>query len=235
MSMNKTGIESWDYSWNPISGCDNDPHCPYCYAEPITVRYAQNYPMGFKPFFYLDRITDPQMVKKPARVFTGSMGDMFCPGMKQEWIRAVFDVMARTPRHKFFILTKNPNRVKEALSFTYGSPIPNVWLGVTVEDQEKVWRIDALRDNAPGWNKFISFEPLLGPVTYLHLDEIKWALIGAMTGRYAKTNVVNGAWVKMLSNIIKANDVPLFIKDSLEDYCNIPGPARIPFYRELER
>ena len=230
--MNKTRIETADYTWNPVVGCEHG--CPYCYARPI----AEKIYGSFKPQFLPERLKEPARVRKPSRIFVVSMGDLFGDWVPDEWIKAV-QMAALGSHHTFQFLTKNPKRLKDF------NPWPdNCWVGTTVTNQ-----VDA--DERLPWLlqvealvRFVSHEPVLGQTDvkpYLNLKKyrhgydgkpflaradflgrpwIQWAIIGAMTGPGAVK--VEPAWVVNLECQYQAAGVPIFEKNNLSYLCG-PG------------
>ena len=151
--MNKTKIDWCDFTWNPITGCTAG--CSFCYARKIAMRFTGHFRPTFHPERLGNLIDGP---KKPKRIFVGSMGDMFDPGVKSEWRQRVFKEMTRVDRHTYFILTKQPQNFADLDCLDrYGV---TVFLGVSVTGVADLWRIGELRKNWKG-KKFISFEPLL--------------------------------------------------------------------------
>lgn len=224
--MNRTKIEWTDYSWNPVTGCRHG--CPYCYARKITKRFPKGFPNGFEPTFHENRLTEPEKVKSPSMIFTVSMGDLFGDWVPSEWIESVFEVMELpvNRKHTFQILTKNPKRIVPALygneqgcsPFGGGDFLPNVWLGTSVESVNSLYRIDDLRklkEQAPCWTIFVSFEPLLEEMPAdLDLSGIDWIIIGA------QTNPLKPPSIEMMASILKKakeNHIPVFFKDTVVD------------------
>lgn len=190
----RTGIEWTEATWNPVTGCTKvSPGCDHCYAEGIAHRFAgtKAYPNGFEVTLRPERLDQPLRWRRPRRIFVNSMSDLFHKDVPDEYIAKVFAVMAAAPRHTFQILTKRHGRMRSLLSgdrwllqvgdageamglldhraLIEGTwPLPNVWCGVSVEDQR--WadiRIPALLET-PAAVRFISAEPLLGPVQLQH-------------------------------------------------------------------
>jgi protein gp37 len=203
MSSN-TGIEWCDRTWNPVTGCNKvSPGCTHCYAEALTKRFHANFPNGFDVTLHYDRITQPYKWKKPSRIFVNSMSDLFHEDVSLEFLKQVFDVMRETPHHIYQILTKRDKRLVELASQLEWSD--NIWMGVSVENQNYVHRVDHLRQvNAKV--RFLSCEPLLGP---LQLDLTRyslgnsWGRVGAKTpsdaGRMGTkySGSVSGCWSRV--------------------------------------
>ncbi len=180
MTLTKTKIETFDYSWNPVTGCNNG--CDYCYARVMTVRFPKRYPCGFTPMFWPERMNDLDKLPKkgtkqytrPFRVFTVSMGDLFSPGMKFEWQKTVIDKLDEHPDHQFFISTKRPDLIPQDIEFP-----DNLWVAVTVEDMSKSWRIKALFD-VPVKHRYLNVEPMWGAIT-AELSGFGWMIMGPQT------------------------------------------------------
>jgi protein gp37 len=155
--MNKTDIEWADYSWNPIVGCSpTSEGCDHCYAAAISRRFKL--PWG-EAHFMPERLGQPAAVRKPSRIFVCSMGDFFHPTVRREWKEAVYKVIGENPRHTFILLTKRPEHI-----LSFWADYPNIWLGVTAENQARAdERIPHLL-RVPAAVRFVSVEPMLGPV-----------------------------------------------------------------------
>jgi protein gp37 len=231
--MNRTKIEWTDYTWNPVTGCwgpggaaEKPNRCQYCYAGRIANRFHDRYPDidPFAPTFYHDRLSQPAKVKKPSKIFVVSMGDLFGDWVPDEWIFQVGAVAYDNPHHTFQFLTKNPARYQEF------NPWPaNCWVGATITNQvDADERVPELL-KADAAVRFVSHEPLLGPIDFslqnfnkMTLEGrewgkatsfIQWAIIGAMTGPGAVE--VRWAWVQGLIDQYRAAGVPVFLKDNL--------------------
>ena len=191
----KTGIQWTDVTWNPMTGCTRvSEGCDHCYAATVAeTRLAEIYrrrlPVRdsparredpFAPRFWEERLRLPASWRTPRRVFVNSMSDVFHAHFSEHMIRRVFDAMAAAPQHQFQVLTKRPER---ALRLADRLPWPpHVWLGVSVESMGVAHRVDALR-RIPAAVRFISAEPLLGPLDGLHLAGIHWVIGGGESGR----------------------------------------------------
>lgn len=261
-----TGIEWTDETWNPVTGCTKvSPGCDHCYAETIAHRFAGGvaFPNSFKPTLLPGRLEQPLHWRKPRRVFVNSMSDLFHADVPDEYIAKVFAVMAATPQHTYQILTKRHGRMRNLLNelgfreelacqavilaekqgrtdlldaATPPWPLPNLWLGVSVETQQ--WadiRVPALLDT-PAAVRFLSCEPLLGPVDLastgaspfwclghgrpsttcpndLHVQRdggISWVIVGGESGPHARP--MHPAWPRHLRDQCVAAGVPFFLK-----------------------
>jgi DNA repair photolyase len=142
MSSINTGIEWTDRTWNPTTGCDKvSPGCTHCYAEALTKRFHTNFPNGFDLTEYPKRLNEPKSWRKPSRIFVNSMSDLFHEDVSLEFLKQVFDVMRETPHHIYQILTKRDKRLVELAPQLEWSD--NIWMGVSVENQNYVHRVDS--------------------------------------------------------------------------------------------
>lgn len=243
--MNRTKIEWCDYTWNPVSGCSgpNGVRCPYCYAA----RLAHRFHRSFEPTFHRERLEEPGQVKQPSKIFVCSAGDLFDPTISFEQIAQVYAVMWIHERHTFQVLTKRPERALEFYRqwsrwFKVTPPaLPNVWLGVTAEDQAAADERIPLLLQTPAAVKFVSCEPLHGFVdlrewfpphdwpglpwgTSSSNPSLLWVIVGAQTGAGAKPPSM--FWVWNIVDQCKAAGVPVFVKNNVgwRDNLNFPSP-----------
>lgn len=193
--MSQSSIEWTEMTWNPTTGCNKiSAGCKYCYAEIMTRRLEamgiEKYKDGFQVRTHEDSLQTPYSWKKPKTVFVNSMSDLFHPDIPVEFIKKIFLVMNDTPQHTYQVLTKRAERLLEIhQQFTWTS---NIWMGVSVEDQRVISRIDLLRKtNAKV--KFLSCEPLIGPLFNLDLVDINWVIVGGESGRKARP--IRESWV----------------------------------------
>ncbi len=199
-------------TWNPVSGCSKiSSGCKNCYAERMAKRLqamgVPQYSDGFEVRLAPHVLGDPFRWSKPRLVFVNSMSDLFHEQVPEEYIRQVFDVMAATPHHTYQILTKRHEKLRElGESLTWPS---NVWMGVSVEDQEATKRISALLC-VRAHIKFISVEPLIAPITDLQLRGIDWVIVGGESGPRARR--LEKAWVEGILKKCASEDVPFFFK-----------------------
>ena len=207
-----TKIEWSEFSWNPVTGCNKiSPGCKNCYAKRMACRLQamgqKNYSNGFEVTTHEHMLVRPSEWRKPRMIFVNSMSDLFHSAVSEKFIRAVFDVMKNNKRHKFQVLTKRAKRL-ERLSSDLSWP-ENVWMGVSVETEDYLFRIDHLCET-PAHIKFISFEPLLGPIPGLDLTGIDWVIAGGESGPGARP--MKKEWViDIRDNCLKAG-VPFFFK-----------------------
>lgn len=207
MASTQTGIEWTDKTWNPTTGCNKvSPGCKFCYAETITKRFKKSFPNGFRFTMHEDRLGEPLRWRKPSRVFVNSMSDLFHEDMPFDFLQRVFDVMERSPKHVFQILTKRHERLVE-LAPKLSWP-ENVWMGVSVETQQYTVRVDYLRQ-VPAKVRFLSCEPLLGPLD-LDLNDIHWVITGGESGPSHRPIEVD--WVRSIRDQCKIADVAFFHK-----------------------
>jgi protein gp37 len=208
----RSTIEWTKSTWNPVTGCTKiSPGCRNCYAERMSLRLKSmgqaHYADGFNLSLHEDALDLCLRWKKPQLIFVNSMSDLFHEEVPFEFIRRVFDAMRRAHWHQFQVLTKRSTRLLE-LDPNLGWP-PNVWMGVSVEDDNYTFRIDHLRRTGARV-KFLSLEPLLGPLPSLDLSRINWVIVGGESGPRARP--VDPAWVLSIRDQCIDTGVPLFFK-----------------------
>lgn len=207
MSSIHTSIEWTDKTWNPTTGCNKvSPGCTHCYAEALTKRFPKNFPNGFALTLHPERLQDPLRWRKPSRIFVNSMSDLFHEQVPVSFLQDVFNVFRQTPWHTYQILTKRHERLLE-LAFQLDWP-ENVWMGVSVENQDYIHRVDYLRQ-IPATVRFLSCEPLLGSLQ-LDLTGINWIIVGGESGH--KHRSIEAEWVRDILNQAKASSVAFFFK-----------------------
>jgi protein gp37 len=211
MALSST-IEWTESTWNPVTGCTKiSPGCLNCYAERMAIRLKAmgnpNYKNGFSLTMHEDVLELPLKWRKPQTIFVNSMSDLFHEDVPEEFIFDVFNIMCRADWHCFQILTKRSARLVE-LS-TRLPWMPHIWMGVSVEDQEHAFRIGHLQKTGANV-KFLSLEPLLGPVSRLNLEEIDWVIVGGESG--PKSRPMSESWVIEIRNHCQNNKVPFFFK-----------------------
>ena len=210
--MARSAIEWTESTWNPLTGCTKvSPGCKHCYAERMAKRLQAmgqpNYANGFKLAMHERVLEKPLEWKTPQVVFVNSMSDLFHVGVPVEFILKTFDVMRRAHWHQFQVLTKRSERLLE-LSPQIEWP-ENVWMGVSVENEEYAFRIDHLRHTAAKV-KFLSLEPLLGPLSNLNLHGIHWVIVGGESGPGARP--IQQEWVTEIRDQCLLARVPFFFK-----------------------
>ncbi|MEQ8249545.1 MAG: DUF5131 family protein [Alphaproteobacteria bacterium] len=206
--MAETQIEWTDATWNPVAGCSIvTDGCTHCYAMAMANRLEA---MGVEKYAGLTRKTGrrtvwngvvredraalsiPHRWGRARKIFVNSMSDLFHERVSDAFILDVWQVMRDTPRHSYQILTKRPDRMAALVSKEIGDVLPNVWLGTSIENADVTDRILQLR-KVPAPIRFISFEPLIGPVGTVDLDGIQWAIVGGESGRSARP--IKEAWI----------------------------------------
>ncbi len=208
----KSAIEWTESTWNPVTGCSKvSAGCKNCYAERMAKRLqamgSPNYVNGFKLTVHRESLELPLQWKKPQMIFVNSMSDLFHRSVPTAFIKEVFDVMAGASQHQFQILTKRTKRLLH-LSDELSWP-DNVWMGVSVENARFVHRIDHLRQT-PAKTKFLSLEPLLGPLPNLNLNGIDWVIVGGESGPGARP--MKEEWVIDIRDQCLSTRVPFFFK-----------------------
>lgn len=233
----KTKIEWADATWNPVTGCTKvSPGCDHCYAESIADRFAGTpaYPDGFTVTLRPERLDQPLRWRRPRRVFVNSMSDLFHRDVPDQYIAGVFAVMARAPQHTFQILTKRHGRMRSLLNEhnfaarvmgpdDFEWPLPNVWMGVSVEDQRLAdVRVRVLL-RTPAAVRFLSCEPLLGPIDLAksiepnfavsglkNLDGLHWVIVGGESG--PKARPMHPDWARGLRDQCTSAGIPFHFK-----------------------
>jgi protein gp37 len=199
--------------WNPVTGCSKvSSGCRYCYAEKLATTTFQRtkspkYKNGFNVTLHPDLINAPCSWKKPLRIFTCSMSDLFHPDVPNDFLFRVFDTMKRCPQHTFLVLTKRSKRFSE-LSPKIEWP-SNIWMGVTVEDSRCKDRIDDLKTSGAKL-KFISAEPLISDLGILDLKGIDWVFVGGESGDAAR--LMKEEWVLNIKNQCEKQNVMFTFK-----------------------
>lgn len=210
--MAATTIEWTEATWNPVTGCSKvSPGCLNCYAERMAKRLQamgnQNYRDGFEVRMHSHMLDVPRTWMKPRMVFVNSMGDLFHEDVPLHFIQSVFAVMEQTPQHTYQLLTKRSRRLEElAYSLTWPE---NVWMGVTVEDNERLSRVEDLRQ-VPSVIKFLSIEPLLGPLPDLNVNGVDWVIVGGESGPGSRP--MREEWVVEIRDLCLKQRLPFFFK-----------------------
>ncbi len=223
--MAETQIEWTDATWNPVAGCSVvTAGCTHCYAMEMAKRLEA---MGVDKYRSLTRksgrrtvwngvvredrqaLSVPHHWRQPRKIFVNSMSDLFHERVRDEFILDVWRVMRETPRNNYQILTKRPDRMADLVATRIGEVLPNVWLGTSIENEDVVDRIDRLRQ-VPAAIRFISFEPLIGPVGPVDLSGIHWAIVGGESGRSARP--IREEWVDQIYSRCVAANTAFFFK-----------------------
>lgn len=206
----KTGIAWTDATWNPWMGCTKvSPGCDNCYMFREQRQYGQNPEVVRRS---RTTFTEPLKWKEPRRVFTCSWSDWFHKDA-DPWRDEAWDVIRQTPQHTYQILTKRPGRIARHLPQDWGEGWPHVWLGVSVENQKQSFRIRQL-GQVPAWTRFISAEPLIGPLDF-GLDDLAWMdwlIVGGESGPDGVRREMDLAWAAELQEQCRAADVAFFFK-----------------------
>ena len=211
-----TQIEWTDATWHPVAGCTKITHgCDFCYAERFSERFREvpghPFERGFDLTLRPDRLKQPLTWRRPKRIFVNSMSDLFHKEIPKDFVDAVFDTMEAADWHTFQILTKRSSLMARYLRGRYGGGLApaHIWLGVSVEDRKNAVRIKHLRTTRAAV-KFISFEPLLGPIGEVELTGIDWAIVGGESG--PKARPMDEAWVVELHDQCLNAGVAFFFK-----------------------
>lgn len=207
-----SSIEWTQSTWNPVTGCTKiSPGCKHCYAERMAERLQAmgqpRYAKGFEVTLQHDVVEVPLQWKLPRIIFVNSMSDLFHREVPRDFIERCFDVMSRASQHTFQILTKRPER---ALELSGNLPWPhNVWMGVSIENRDYTWRARLL-SRIPAAVRFLSVEPLLGPIPRLPLTGIDWVIVGGESGPGARP--MREEWVTQIRDRCQLRGVPFFFK-----------------------
>lgn len=212
--MAQSSIEWTEMTWNPTTGCDKvSAGCKFCYAESFAKRLKamglEKYQNGFKLTLHPEALNEPFKYKNSKVFFVNSMSDLFHEKVPISFIQQVFEVMRKNPHHVFQILTKRADVLahydaKGSLNWT-----PNIWMGVSVENEKVLMRIDNLRKTSAKV-KFLSCEPLIGPLPHLNLEGIDWVIVGGESGR--KPRPMKREWVLEIKNQCQDSGTAFFFK-----------------------
>ncbi len=210
--MAKSSIEWTESTWNPLTGCSKvSDGCKHCYAERMAKRLqamgVDNYRNGFKLTMHPHVLRKPLEWKTPQLIFVNSMSDLFHWDVPTEFILQVFQTMREAHWHRFQILTKRAKRLPKIDPQLIWAP--NIWMGVSVENDKVIWRIDQLRQTR-AQVKFLSLEPLLGPLPNLNLAGIDWVIVGGESGPGARP--MDEQWVLDIRDQCERAKVKFFFK-----------------------
>ena len=205
-------IEWTEMTWNPVTGCSKiSEGCKRCYAERMSARLrsmgVEKYKRGFEVAEHESVLQEPLRWRKPRLVFVNSMSDLFHDAVGSDFIQAVFEVMNRSPQHTFQVLTKRPRRALALDGRLHWTG--NIWLGVSIESERWLGRLQTLRKTGAR-TKFLSFEPLLGPLSDLDPSDVDWVIAGGESGPGARP--VNPSWVQDIRDNCVEAGVPFFFK-----------------------
>ncbi len=210
--MAQSSIEWTEMTWNPTTGCNKiSAGCKYCYAEVMTRRLeamgVEKYKDGFKLRTHEDALLTPYGWKSPKIVFVNSMSDLFHKDVPLEFLKRVFDTMNNCSQHTFQVLTKRSDillKYHKELNWTH-----NIWMGVSVEDSRVKYRIDDLRKTTARV-KFLSCEPLIGPLPKMNLKKIDWVIVGGESGRTPRK--MDEDWVLDIQDQCEKEKIAFFFK-----------------------
>jgi len=205
-------IEWTEFTWNPVTGCSKvSEGCRHCYAERMAMRLQAmgnaRYGNGFRVTLHDDLLDLPRRMRRPRVIFVNSMSDLFHEHVPDDFIHGVFDTMVACPQHTFQVLTKRSERLR-ALAPRLPWPA-NVWMGVSVEDDRVLRRVDDLR-RVSAAVRFLSCEPLIGPLEDLSLEGISWVIVGGESGPGARR--MAKVWAESIRRQCRAARVPFFFK-----------------------
>ena len=208
----RSSIEWTETTWNPVTGCSKiSSGCAHCYAERMAERLqamgVRKYKHGFDVAVHATALNEPLRWTQPRLVFVNSMSDLFHPAVPIAFVESVFATMNRASRHTFQVLTKRPDRVRLLESRLHWTP--NIWLGVSIESERWLDRLELLvRTGAR--TKFLSLEPLLGPLAGLDLSGVDWVIAGGESGPGARP--MHPAWIRAIRDACVRSSVPFFFK-----------------------
>lgn len=208
----KSSIEWTETTWNPVTGCTKISHgCKFCYADRMARRLQamglEKYRNGFAVTIHPSALKDPLTWKKPRLVYVNSMSDLFHEDVPLSFIQSVFKTMNEASQHTFQVLTKRPSRVLEIENNLDWSP--NIWLGTSIESQRWPFRLQELNKiNAE--DKFLSLEPLIGPLPDIPVKGIDWVIVGGESGPGARP--MEPDWVREIRDVCLQEEVPFFFK-----------------------
>ena len=210
--MKPSKIEWTETTWNPSTGCTKiSSGCANCYAEVMTRRLTamgmEKYKNGFELTCHYNDLKLPYTWKKPRIIFVNSMSDLFHENMPFEFIKAVFQVMNNCPHHTFQVLTKRADILEKYYALLDWTP--NIWMGVSVENNRVTHRIDSLR-KIPAFVKFLSIEPMISAIPNMNLLGIDWVIVGGESGQKARP--IQEEWVIDIRNQCEQNQIPFFFK-----------------------
>ena len=212
----KTAIEWTNATWNPVTGCTKiSAGCDNCYAERFAERFrgvkGHPYENGFDLTLRPERLDQPLKWRRPRMIFVNSMSDLFHKQVPSGFVDRVFDVMERADQHTFQVLTKRSSLMRRYVNTRYagGKAPSHIWLGTSVEDGTKLSRVRHLRETA-AQVRFLSIEPLIGPIPRLDLDGIHWVIVGGESGPRARP--MQPAWVRHIRDQCFECRVPFFFK-----------------------
>lgn len=210
----RSAIEWTEATWNPVTGCTEvSPGCDNCYARTFAERFRGTpdhpYEQGFDLKLWPERLEQPSRWRKPRMIFVNSMSDLFHSDIPVEYVERVIEAMAEADHHTYQVLTKRPGRMASVLRDLQPDPLPHVWWGTSIESDQYVWRADKVRET-PAAVRFLSCEPLLGPLPSLDLTDIDWVIVGGESGHGHRA--VEPEWICDIRDRCLEEDVPFFFK-----------------------
>ena len=210
----RSAIEWTEATWNPVTGCTKvSPGCDNCYAETFAERWrgipGHPYEQGFDLRFWPERLDQPLRWKRPRVIFVNSMSDLFHQKVPASYVDRVLETIRATPRHTYQVLTKRPGKMASVMGRLQPEPLDNLWLGTSVEDDDHVGRMYYLRDT-PAAVRFLSLEPLLGPVPSLDMAGIDWVIVGGESGPGHRP--MDPGWVRDVRDRCAGAGVAFFFK-----------------------
>lgn len=219
--MASSAIEWTEATWNPTTGCDSvSPGCDRCYAMTMAKRLkAMGQPKyqadgsertsgpGFALTLHEDAISLPTRWRAPRMIFVNSMSDLFHPDVPTEFVREIFGVIEATPQHTYQVLTKRSKRLASVAPHLQWPA--NLWIGVSIESEQYLYRADHLRE-IPAAVRFLSLEPLLGPIPLNDLEKIDWVIVGGESGGNARA--LNAQWVRDIRDACIKSETAFFFK-----------------------
>lgn len=208
----RSGIEWTETTWNPVTGCTKISHgCKFCYADRMAKRLqamgVNKYRNGFSVTMHPSTLKDPLKWRKPRLVFVNSMSDLFHEEVPVSFVKDVFQTMNQARHHTFQVLTKRPGRVLEIEHNLTWSP--NIWLGTSIESERWQFRLEEL-EKTNAQSKFLSLEPLLGPLPDIPVKGVDWVIVGGESGPGARP--MEADWVREIRDVCVREHVPFFFK-----------------------
>lgn len=212
----RSAIEWTEATWNPVTGCTEvSPGCDNCYARTFAERFrgvpGHPYEQGFDLKLWPERLEQPLQWRKPRTIFVNSMSDLFHEDVPNEFVQRVFTSMAEADHHVYQVLTKRPGRMASLLRQIQPDPLDHVWLGTSIELDKYKWRADKVRET-PAAVRFLSLEPLLGPLPSLDLSGIDWVIVGGESGHGARP--LEADWVREIRDRCAEAGVAFFFKQT---------------------
>lgn len=208
----RSAIEWTDATWNPVRGCTKvSPGCKHCYAEAFAERFrgvpGHPFEQGFDLRLVPEKLPQPLLWARPRRIFVNSMSDLFHEDIQLDYIRRVFAIMVEAHWHSFQVLTKRSKRLTDVCHELPWPP--NIWMGVSIESADYTSRaFDLIK--TPAQVRFVSAEPLLGPIPELPVEGLDWLIVGGESGRHARTMELD--WARELRNKCRKHGVAFFLK-----------------------